>query len=405
MRIPVTPQISNKDGLSNKNSRLTNVLKEVRKTGELAVVRPGLETAATSTGNAGGLVCFNGELISVYGTTLGFGISEGGVDTYIIPGGEVGGDLPEIVSNPVWIGSVLYAVGYPNPENGADGWVAGTSDFGGAIDVTISPPESSGIARLFSYGTDLYCIGNDGFYIYKYVDPNWVQTASLSSYSQFTQGFLCSAYGLLYDVKSMDYDDGDSIYPIISVTITNLGSGSLVGNFFWAVGVEDDPLPYVSVGELDGVVYGISYVSTTGTATVFRIDGTTSHTDLFSSSIGSGYIYRGFGGQLLTVGDDLLCPYLNGTATALGTVFSISVADESITVNQTFGSDYPVYSGLASISATSRDAGITMFLTSSYTSPVVGIGDVYVYVDESDPTIPALATIAKGKYDFAQSQL
>lgn len=77
MRLPVTPQISTKDGVSAKNARLTNVLKETRKTGELAVVRPGLETVATTTGNGGGLVCFNGELVSVYGATLGFGVDEG----------------------------------------------------------------------------------------------------------------------------------------------------------------------------------------------------------------------------------------------------------------------------------------------------------------------------------------
>jgi hypothetical protein len=80
MRLPVVHQISTKDGTSNKNARLTNTLKETRQTGELAVVRPGLETAATSAGNGNGLVCFNGELISLYGNAINIKIdSEFGV--------------------------------------------------------------------------------------------------------------------------------------------------------------------------------------------------------------------------------------------------------------------------------------------------------------------------------------
>ena len=71
MRLPVVPPISTKDGLSNKNARLTNCLKEVKKGGEKAVVRPGLVLDAVASGVGHGLVAFNNELISVYGATLG----------------------------------------------------------------------------------------------------------------------------------------------------------------------------------------------------------------------------------------------------------------------------------------------------------------------------------------------
>lgn len=74
MRLPITPQISTKDGLSNKNARLTNCLKEVKKSGEKAVVRPGLVLDAQASGVGNGLVVFNNELVSVYGATLGFGV-------------------------------------------------------------------------------------------------------------------------------------------------------------------------------------------------------------------------------------------------------------------------------------------------------------------------------------------
>lgn len=87
MRLPITPQISTKDGLSNKNARLTNCLKEVKKAGEKAVVRPGLVLDAQASGVGNGLVVFNNELVSVYGATLGFGVVEGidALDVMFLP--------------------------------------------------------------------------------------------------------------------------------------------------------------------------------------------------------------------------------------------------------------------------------------------------------------------------------
>ena len=72
MRLPVTPQISTKDGTSNRNARLTNCLKESKKGGDKAVVRPGLVLDATASGLGHGLAVFDNHLISVYGSTLGF---------------------------------------------------------------------------------------------------------------------------------------------------------------------------------------------------------------------------------------------------------------------------------------------------------------------------------------------
>ena len=79
MRLPVVPQISTKDGVSAKNARLTNCLKETTKRGDKAVIRPGLVLNSETSGVGGGLVSFNDELVSVYGTTLGFGIAPGGL--------------------------------------------------------------------------------------------------------------------------------------------------------------------------------------------------------------------------------------------------------------------------------------------------------------------------------------
>jgi len=70
MRLPVVSQISTKDGISNKNSRLTNMLKESRKTGDLAVVRPGLVLSDTYTGIGGGLIPFDGRLLQIWDDTV-----------------------------------------------------------------------------------------------------------------------------------------------------------------------------------------------------------------------------------------------------------------------------------------------------------------------------------------------
>jgi hypothetical protein len=66
MRLPVTPQLSTKDGVSNKNARLTNTLKTTSATGEIAEVRPGLVTQDTYTGLGTGLIAFDGRLLAVY---------------------------------------------------------------------------------------------------------------------------------------------------------------------------------------------------------------------------------------------------------------------------------------------------------------------------------------------------
>jgi len=70
MRLPVVPQISTKDGTSNKNARLTNCLKEVKKAGEKAVVRPGLVLEDTYSGIGNGLIPFDGRLLVIYDDTV-----------------------------------------------------------------------------------------------------------------------------------------------------------------------------------------------------------------------------------------------------------------------------------------------------------------------------------------------
>ncbi len=66
MRLPITPQLSTKDGVANKNARLTNVLREKDK----AVVRPGLSLVLDYAGVGSGLVPFNDHLIGLFDDTV-----------------------------------------------------------------------------------------------------------------------------------------------------------------------------------------------------------------------------------------------------------------------------------------------------------------------------------------------
>ena len=71
MRLSVFPDLSTKDGVTDENARMTNALKEVRAVGDMATIRPGLVTSAVSVGNGNGLVSFNGELVSIFGASVG----------------------------------------------------------------------------------------------------------------------------------------------------------------------------------------------------------------------------------------------------------------------------------------------------------------------------------------------
>ncbi len=70
MRLPVVPDISTKDGVSNKNARLFNTLKESKSSGDKAVVRPGLVLSDTYAGLGNGLIEFDGRLLVIGDDTI-----------------------------------------------------------------------------------------------------------------------------------------------------------------------------------------------------------------------------------------------------------------------------------------------------------------------------------------------
>ena len=83
MRLTLTSDIDSRDGGSNRDERLTNMLGEDDEGIQLTVLRPGLATIATASGAGGGAVNFNDVLITVYGTTLGSGSTPSTIGTVV----------------------------------------------------------------------------------------------------------------------------------------------------------------------------------------------------------------------------------------------------------------------------------------------------------------------------------
>ncbi len=134
MRLPVTPQISTKDGTSNKNARLTNCLKESKQGGEKAVVRPGLELNDTYSGIGNGLIPFDGRLLVIYGDTV--------YDT------EEDLTLPWPLDSDPWDAGTTYGIG-DTVWYGSTLWFSGQS-------VNIGNTPSSGQYWRTSSSTDTY---------------------------------------------------------------------------------------------------------------------------------------------------------------------------------------------------------------------------------------------------------
>lgn len=73
MRLALTAALDSRDGVEDKDARMTNALAEAEETGNYACVRPSLVTSSINTGDGNAVVDFNGVLITVFGTALGAG--------------------------------------------------------------------------------------------------------------------------------------------------------------------------------------------------------------------------------------------------------------------------------------------------------------------------------------------
>lgn len=181
MRLPVVPPISTKDGLSNKNARLTNCLKEVKKGGEKAVVRPGLSLNDTYTGIGNGLIPFDGRLLVVYDDT----VTDVEEDTFPWP-----------LDSPEWSAGTTYdsgdAVWYLGTMwfSQSDGNVGNTPGTGTSwrtsYETPVEPPWDSGttyaIGDAVDYGgTTYYSMAPSNVNQNPSTSPQWSTTAPTAS--------------------------------------------------------------------------------------------------------------------------------------------------------------------------------------------------------------------------------
>lgn len=208
MRLPVTPQISTKDGVSNKNARLTNVLKETRGTGDLAVIRPGLSLDTTYAGLGNGLIVFDGRLLVMVDDT----IYDQEWDTYFpLDSDEWASGTTYSWGDFVWYLGGLWVSVY----GGNIGNTPGASDY---WERSYKPPDYS--------DSDTYDIGEpvtySGVTYYSYSDSNSGNTPGTSSLWSTTPApatrYQCTS--VVYGPISATLDSAmDSWWPLFYATV------------------------------------------------------------------------------------------------------------------------------------------------------------------------------------------
>lgn len=104
MRLPVTPQLGARNGVLNRDGRMTNALSE--KKGELAAIRPGLVANDTYTGIGNGLIPFDGRLLVVHDDTVDDTEALGG--TFPLDSGEYNAATNYNIGDAVWYNGVLW---------------------------------------------------------------------------------------------------------------------------------------------------------------------------------------------------------------------------------------------------------------------------------------------------------
>ena len=409
MRLPITPQISTKDGVSAKNARLTNCLKESKKGGDKAVVRPGLVLDAQASGVGHGLVVFNNELVSVYGATLGLNTEAGsaGFTTYPI-GLATGQSLDSVfISSGLWAFSVWDSdleEGYVysgDPESSISensiGFVGSTGGIYGMA--------SSGTSLVVANDTVLYRTATGGPFSFSLkVGPTTVFSEVYYKSGRYVAigGAYATTMPLWYSV-----DDGvnwtsasittgatyessargvtfDGIRWLVVGYTTTISGGSNTTRIY-------STTDFVSYSELtlSGLpaaftIYGIYYASGTyfinGLGTVYKVYSSTD-----AASWTEVATFSGLAVYMCETGDDeVLC------STVASGIYKSSSGTFQVVAT---GGTYPLL-GIAS-----DDTGLVCVGGSFSSDYVVG------NLSDGISTIPALTTITGDYYDFAQSPI
>lgn len=409
MRLPIVPQISTKDGVSNKNARLTNCLKESKKSGDKAVVRPGLVLDAQASGVGHGLVVFNNELVSVYGATLG-------LNTEAVAGAD----------------SAAYSVGTGGLEVHATiwlstgRWLVGGLDFDDEV-AYIYTGDGEGVMTLdtsgYTGGNDIFCIATSGTSVLigsgngsGLGGSPQVQRSLISgalSFSDVTTG------GGSQVAQGLRYYNGTYVACYTLTTSNAIIARSTDDGVSWntatldVVGARDvmwDGSQWVVVGWYDsgGTVAWMKTSSDLITFSPVSFTGYPSSNAPTLAVYGQGkYFIFGSG-----VGGAELWESSNYTAwTQVTGDFRGLCVDEvgAVYATKFTGQVYKTIAGTLTEIDVATNPGYMIHLSASDSDSAMLGTNLSNYIRVSfaagDPTIPALATITGDYYDFAQSPL
>lgn len=367
MRLPVTPQISTKDGVSAKNARLTNCLKETTKRGDMAVIRPGLVTQAEATGAGGGLVAFNNELVSVYGATLGKGIDPGETTSFYTPTGYdhsehgiAGGGL-----------ILRSAPGFPRITTSSDGITYAVVN---TTDAIVIPFYANSAFYGFSIdGTKLYKSTNGG-----------VSWSEIYDFSPYPINYSLSAEILPGEINLFSTYLG-STYKFTSSGSDTIWDGPVAtaaspNGFPCVYHAPSDRTFYVSLDSPTYLKYTTDSFATAPTSTGIVVFW--SNTNNF---------------PCLAVLNDTLYMLMSDEFDQTITLYSSADGitwDSGILINDDGDVDQAPDFAMYVLGSS-----LVIYYSSDLTSPTIEI------IDYGVGTIPPLATIAVGNYDFAQSPI
>lgn len=378
------------------------MLKETRKSGDLAVIRPGLVLDAQASGLGHGLVAFNNELVSVYGSTLGFSpISEPPVvtdrslprayDTVTVGGwdgsqfvgiGHSGNDHYSITSSDgiTWaehtIGTFVLVNDKTPLWNGAQ-WVWFPSTGGVIKAYTSSDGETWSVATTnlpyadtaFAFGNSVFCgVQFAGTSTYTSTDGvTWTENASV-----LPSGSGWSNITFTNDLFYMMELDGSFATPsdvfVSSANGVSWATGTLLSSSFW-----------ISIASSNGILFAMSTgVGYRGSPTASDIGATSTDDGVTwtQRTLPSADIWLAFG--------DSSGFYASASASPELAYSTNGVAWESV--------PWSAYVGSLASNPTIVVGAYTL-LTGMLSIAPGGNG------------IPALATITGDYYDFAQGTI
>lgn len=402
MRLPIASPLVSRDGAANKDARLTNMLKESDGSKELAVVRPGLELIAAGTGVGGGLVAFNGELVSVYGTTLGAGVIEAGPPS------------PYTVADMEWrgvadLGGAVWGFYGFNYASGNAEFYTGDSEGNLTLDstgfevdypsniISASPVAVSGTSVIVAkdQSLQLSAIGGSLSFSAKEAIAGARQYFSIKYLGgKFVAVSLNTATG--QSTVRWSSDDGATWNswnaPTTDTLVYDLAYN---GSTWWIFCFDDATLEYMAFETVDFVTFtpqtfsGMNVIATGGGYSVAYGNGYF-YTSVSEDAV-EGVSYYSADGLAWGILPDL---YVHFGESSTGVVFGVSATDIK---TMTAGSGATLSSGFTAgygFGANSGNSTLILYELSD-TYDVVSLGG----------TIPALTTIQAGNYDFAQSPL